>query len=67
MSLLLLCIHAAGLLPGNLLEGYGTRIWLQLKPECDIKGLVDQLHVLDPFMLLNLRKLRWGVGRCSSP
>eukprot|EP00878_Enallax_costatus_P035545 GHUV01039694.1.p2 GENE.GHUV01039694.1~~GHUV01039694.1.p2 ORF type:complete len:100 (-),score=16.80 GHUV01039694.1:464-763(-) len=51
----------AGLLPDSLLDGCETRIWLQLKPGCDVKGLIDQLHVLDPFMLLNLRKLRYGV------
>ena len=40
------------------LEGYGTCMWLDLKPDCDRQRLADQLRNISPFMLLNLRRLR---------
>lgn len=40
------------------LEGCQTRIWLQLRPDCDRALLVKQLADLSPYMLLNLRQLR---------
>lgn len=52
------CCPTPGLSPDDLLSGFGTRIWLQLKPECDTQGLLNEVEALDPFMLLNLRKLR---------
>lgn len=47
----------AGALLGQL-EGYGTCMWLDLKPDCDRQRLADQLRSISPFMLLNLRQLR---------
>ena len=41
------------------LEGFKTCMWLELKPECDRDRLAQQLGSISPFMLLNLRKLRW--------
>jgi hypothetical protein len=43
------------------LEGYGTCMWLDLKPDCDRQRLAQQLKSISPFMLLNLRQLRWVV------
>jgi hypothetical protein len=40
------------------LEGYGTCMWLDLKPDCDRQRLAQQLSSISPFMLLNLRQLR---------
>jgi hypothetical protein len=42
------------------LEGYGTCMWLDLKPDCDRQRLPQQLSSISPFMLLNLRQLRWA-------
>lgn len=43
------------------LEGYGTCMWQDLKPDCDRQRLARQLGDISPFMLLNLRQLRWVV------
>jgi hypothetical protein len=42
----------------GLLKGFTTHIWMQLKPNCDRQKLEEQIASLDPFMLLNLRRLR---------
>lgn len=36
-------------------------MWLDLKPDCDRQRLAQQLENISPFMLLNLRQLRWVV------
>jgi hypothetical protein len=40
------------------LEGYGTCMYLELKPDCDRHRLAQHLANISPFMLLNLRQLR---------
>jgi hypothetical protein len=40
------------------LEGFTTRIWMQLRPDLDRQRLTQELKLLDPYMLLNLRKLK---------
>lgn len=48
----------------DILGGFTTRMWMQLKPDLDRQKLAQELCLLDPYMLLNLRKLR--SGRCCS-
>lgn len=42
----------------EVLEGFTTRIWMQLRPDLDRQRLTQELRLLDPYMLLNLRKLK---------
>lgn len=42
----------------DILDGFSTRMWMQLKPDVDRQKLTQELCVLDPYMLLNLRKLK---------
>lgn len=51
------CLPGTGLSP-SILEGCTTRIWMSLRPDLDMQRLTQELHMLDPYMLLNLRKLR---------
>ena len=44
--------------PDDILAGCTTRIWMQLRPDMDRQRLTQELQLLDPHMLLNLRKLR---------
>lgn len=50
--------QGAGVTAGTLLEGCSTRIWMQLKPELDRDKLLHELCLVDPYMLLNLRRLK---------
>lgn len=43
----------------EVLEGFTTRIWMQLRPDLDSQRLTQELRLLDPYMLLNLRKLKY--------
>jgi hypothetical protein len=51
----------------NSLEGYGTCMWLDLKPDCDRQRLAQQLEGISPFMLLNLRQLRYYLVGSGKP
>lgn len=42
----------------DLLQGFGTLMWMQLKPDLDKQKLMEELQLLDPYMLLNLRQLK---------
>lgn len=42
----------------DILDGFTTRMWLSLKPDVDRSKLTQELCLLDPYMLLNLRKLK---------
>lgn len=50
--------QGAGVTAGTLLKGCSTRIWMQLKPELDRDKLLHELCLVDPYMLLNLRRLK---------
>jgi hypothetical protein len=42
----------------DILDDFTTRMWMQLKPGLDRQKLARELCLLDPYMLLNLRKLK---------
>lgn len=42
----------------DILDGFSTRMWMQLKPDLDRQKLTQELCLLDPYMLLNLRQLK---------
>lgn len=42
----------------DILDDFTTRMWMQLKPDLDRQKLARELCLLDPYMLLNLRKLK---------
>jgi len=53
------CHNPAGTGVGaEVLEGFTTLIWMQLRPGLDRQRLIQELKLLDPYMLLNLRKLK---------
>jgi hypothetical protein len=56
--------HHPGISASEVLSGVTTRIWLDFKPDVDCAAITGQLALLDPLMLLNLRKLRWACSRC---
>lgn len=68
-SPLFLCAEVDAVAAGAVfkqLDGYGTCMWLDLKPDCDRQRLARQLGDISPFMLLNLRQLRWVVKNLSA-
>lgn len=42
----------------DILQDFATRMWMQLPPKFDKQKLVRESRLLDPYMLLSLRKLK---------
>jgi hypothetical protein len=54
-----LCGLAAGTgVRADILQDFATRMWMQLPPKFDKQKLVRESRLLDPYMLLSLRKLK---------
>jgi hypothetical protein len=58
LSCVLHCLAAGTGVRADILDEYTTRMWMQLKPDLDRQKLARELCLLDPYMLLNLRKLK---------